>query len=270
MSRNQGTAKPPGSSNRSSAGNSNRTGAGNNNKPATGRPTAVGNQVTNLNQGNGWSNGTNTASSINQTRRTDLKWTKAEADMQAYGLRQQGNIFADFEERRERNINAPRQIRDLNAQMNMTDRQASAQENVAAEQAAANKFAAKQQAEAQKFSATKQAISQLGAAKAGADAQMFAAKQDAQARLGVAGMEQKASLKKTASEERSNFKNMLGNLAASMGEKGARQREAVISAATTAAGNATSASNAEADRMADIYKNIMGTYNTGNQQFRYW
>jgi hypothetical protein len=215
--------------------------------------------VTNLNQGNGWSNGTNTASSINQTRRTDLEWTKAEADMQAYGLRQQGNIFADFEERRERNINAPRQQRELSAKLQEAQINANAQMNIAG-----------QQAEAQKFSATKQAISQLGAAKAGADAQMFAAKQDAQARLGVAGMEQKASLKKTASEERSNFKNMLGNLAASMGEKGARQKEAVISAATTAAGNATAKSDSDADRMADMYKSIMNTYNTGNQQFRYW
>ena len=254
MSRNQGTAKPPGS----------------NSRTATGRPAAVGNQVTNLNQGNTWNNSSATTASINQNRRTDTAWTKDEVDMQAYGLKQQGSIFAEFEERRERNINAPRQIRDLNAQMKMTDRQASAQENAAAQQSAANKFAAKQQAEAQKFSSKEQTKAQLGAAKFGADAQMFAAQQDAQARLGVAGMEQTASLAKTKSEERTNFKNMLANLSASMGEKSARQREAVINAATTAAGNAASASNADADRMADIYKSIMKTYNTGDQQFRYW
>jgi hypothetical protein len=244
--RNQGTARTPGSSGRT----------------ATGRSAAPGTQVTSLNQNNAY----NPAND----RQKDLNYGQQELDMERRNRRQTQQDQAEFDERRERNISAPRQIRDLNAQMKMTDRQASAQENTAAQQAAANIFAAKQQAEAQKFSATKQAISQLGAAKAGADAQMFAAKQDAQARLGVAGMEQKASLKKTASEERSNFKNMLGNLAASMGEKGSRQREAVISAATTAAGNATAKSDSDADRMADMYKSIMNTYNTGNQQFRYW
>ena len=246
-SRNQGTA---------------RTLSGSTGRAATGRPATSGTQVTSLNQNN--------RHDPTADRRLDLQWQRQDIDTESYAQQQTLKNQAEFDERRERNISAPRQIRDLDAQMKMADRQAKAQEEAAAKQAAANMFAAKQQAEAQKFSAQEQTKSQLGSAKFGADAQKFAAQQDAQARLGVAGMEQKASLAKTASEERSDFKNMLANLSASMGEKTARQREAVISAATTAAGNAASASNAEADRMADMYKSIMSTYNTGSQQFRYW
>ena len=131
-------------------------------------------------------------------------------------------------------------------------------------------FAAAQQAGAQKYSAEQQTKGQIESTRLSSEAQLESAKADERARTAVAGMDQSARLAQTKAEERIGFRNMLGNLAASMGEKNTRRQEAVISAATAASGNAASTSNADADRMADIYKNIMKTYNTGDQQFRYW
>lgn len=235
MTRSQGTAKPPGSSS---------------GKPATGKSAAPGTQVTNLNKN---------SYDPNEDRNRDLKYQSQSNQQEINKTRALAGIGADFEERRERNINAPRQQRELSAKLQEAAINANAQMNIAGQQAGAQKYSAKEQSKAQ-----------MASAKTAADAQKFAAQQDTQARLGVAGMDQTARLAQTKMEERSNFQNMLGNLTAAMAEKNRSRQEAVISAATTAAGNATAKSNSDADRMADMYKSIMNTYNTGNQQFRYW
>ena len=95
----------------------------------------------------------------------------------------------------------------------------------------------KRNARSQEKIAAQQAEASKYASKQSADAQMFAANADASARQFD-----------TKTKAKTEFSGILANLAAS----------------------ASQSKNADADRMADMYKSIMQTYNTGSGQFRYW
>lgn len=214
---------------------------------ATGRSAATGNQVVNLGDGE-----------FNQQERYNSQATQA--------TRENLNVQADFLERMERNIYGPKQRRELAQDERKNNRNAKSQENVAARQAAASKYGSKQSADASKYGSKQSADAQKLSATEGtkqarmqSEAQKFASNLDNQARN-----------YDTQTRGRTEFSGLLANLAAAVGNKSADNTAALLSTAGQVSAAASQSKNADADRMADMYKSIMQTYNTGSGQFRYW
>jgi len=256
MSKSLGSAQKPGKG--SSGGGKGNTGSGSSGatkkappapagKPATGKPAATGTQVTNLNK--------------------PEFAQQQQYNNQTFGETQRNlNAQADFLERMDRNVYTPKQQRELASEERKTDRNASAQEKVAALQAQASMFGSaeqtkqsKEQAEAQKHAASASASATKDAARSQADAQKFAANVDAAARQFD-----------TKTKGRTEFSGLLANLAASVGNRSGQSMSDIFNAATQAAGVASQNKDSDKDRMADMYKSIMATYNTGSGQFKYW
>ncbi len=215
--------------------------------PATGKPAATGNQVGNLSD-----------------REFGDWYRRQEATLNLD--RQRGQIANANEKNAWDNIYRPLKEMELAQDERKNDRNAQSQENVAAQQAAANQYAAKQNAEASKYGAKQSAEAQKVSAAQGtkqarlqADAQKFASNLDNQARN-----------YETKTRGRTEFSGLLANLAAAAGNKSADNTAALLSTAGQVSAAASQGKNADADRMADIYKSIMQTYNTGSGQFRYW
>ena len=218
--------------------------------PATGRSAATGTQVANLNA---------------PAEKEFNDWYRRQSATVELD-RQRGNVAYENEKRAYDNIYGPLKQQELASEERKTDRNASAQENAAAQAAAASKYGSKQQAEASKYGSKQSAEAQKFGAAEGtkqaeeqARAQMFAANVDADARRF-----------ETKTKGRTEFSGLLANLAASVGNRSGQSMSDVISAATQAAGVASQNKDSDKDRMADIYKSIMATYNTGSGQFKYW
>ena len=244
------TTGKPATAGSSTTGRPRTAGSSTTGRPATGRPAATGTQVTNLNapaekEFNDW------------YRR---KSATVELD------RQRGNVAYENEKRAFDNIYRPLKQMELGSEERKTDRNAKAQEKVAALQAQASMFGSaeqtkqsKEQAEAQKHAASASASATKDAARSQADAQKFAANVDAAARQFD-----------TKTKGRTEFSGLLANLAASVGNRSGQSMSDIFNAATQAAGVASQNKESDKDRMADMYKSIMATYNTGSGQFKYW
>jgi len=236
--RSRGSASSP------RAGGRNQASAG---TPATGKPAATGTQVTNLSR---------QETSDEVYRQRELNQVNRERLNDTY----------NYNQRMDQNIYAPGQKRELASEERKTDRNASAQERAAAMQAQANMYAAQQQAAASKYGSKQSAEAQKFGAAEGtkqaekqARAQMFAANVDAAARQFD-----------TKTKGRTEFSGLLANLAASVGNRSGQSMSDIFAAATQAAGVASQNKDSDKDRMADMYKSIMATYNTGSSQFKYW
>ena len=215
--------------------------------PATGRSANPGTQVSSLNR----------QESTDEYARQRMYLDVAQREL---------NQSAAYQERLDKNIYAPYQQRNLASEERKTDRNASSQEKIAALQAQASMFGSaeqtkqsKQQAEAQKHAASASASATKDAARSQADAQKFAANVDAAARQFD-----------TKTKGRTEFSGLLANLAASVGNRSGQSMSDIFNAATQAAGVASQNKDSDKDRMADMYKSIMATYNTGSGQFKYW
>jgi len=215
--------------------------------PATGRSANPGTQVSSLNR----------QESTDEYARQRMYLDVAQREL---------NQSAAYQERLDKSVYTPYQQRNLASEERKTDRNASAQERAAALQAQASMYGSKQQAEASKYGSKQSAEAQKFGAAEGtkqaekqARAQMFAANVDADARRF-----------ETKTKGRTEFSGLLANLAASVGNRSGQSMSDIFNAATQAAGVASQNKDSDKDRMADMYKSIMATYNTGSGQFKYW
>jgi hypothetical protein len=241
-------------------------------KPATGKPATTGTKVSNLNSAaalrateRSSATGTGRSNSNLVADREFEDWKKREYETLNLD-RERGNVAYENEKRAWDNIYGPLKKMELSQDERKNDRNAKSQENVAAQQAAASIYGSKQSADASKYGAKQSADAQKFAAAEGtkqaeaqANAQKFAANLDNQARN-----------YDTQTRGRSEFSGLLANLAAAVGNKSADNTAALLSTAGQVSTAASQSKNADADRMADMYKSIMQTYNTGSGQFRYW